>query len=63
MPTRRYSGRIKAVSPNKNPGTSHLAREEPSPSDAQRKARTPAGRVNIAGGSLYRAPTEWMNGG
>ena len=34
-----------------------------SPSLAQRKARTAAGRVSIAGGSLNRAPVEWMKGG
>ena len=30
---------------------------------AQRKASTAAGRVKIAGGSLKRAPVEWMKGG
>jgi hypothetical protein len=32
-------------------------------SEAQRKARTAAGKVKIAGGSLNRAPVEWMKGG
>jgi hypothetical protein len=32
-------------------------------SDAQRNARTAAGRVKIAAGSLNKAPVEWMNGG
>ena len=32
-------------------------------SPAQRKASTAAGRVKIAGGSLKRAPVEWMKGG
>ncbi len=59
--TIRYSGRNIAVKPSRKPGTSQS--QGLSLSLAQRKARTAAGRVRIAGGSLISSPVEWMKGG